>query len=51
MNIAEALELAARVCPGETWFTHICHELGHAGTEAALPAGVRIAYDGLRLEL
>ena len=51
MNVSEALELAARICPGATWFTHLCHELGHAETEAALPAGVRIAYDGLRLEL
>jgi len=51
MNITEALELAARVCPGATWFTHLCHELAHAETEASLPTGVRIAYDGLRLEL
>ena len=51
MNVSEALELAARVCPGATWFTHLCHELGHAETEATLPTGVRIAYDGLRLEL
>ena len=51
MTVAEALVLAGQVCPGATWFTHICHELGHEETEAALPSGVRIAYDGLRLEL
>jgi len=50
MNVAEALELAERVCPGNTWFTHLCHELGHAETEATLPPGVRIAYDGLKLK-
>ena len=51
MSIAEALDFAGCVAPGATWFTHICHELGHAETEAALPPGVRIAHDGLRLLL
>lgn len=51
MTVAEALELVERVAPCETWFTHLCHELGHAETEAAMPPGVRIAYDGLRLNL
>jgi len=51
MTVAEALDLASQVCPGETWFTHICHDLGHVETEATLPCGVRIAYDGLQLEL
>ena len=50
MNVTEALAVAARVKSSHTWFTHLCHELGHAETEAALPAGVRVAYDGLKLE-
>ena len=50
MNIEEALALAQKVGPGQTWFTHLCHDLAHAETEAALPAGVRVAYDGLRIE-
>jgi len=50
LSVGEALEVAARVKPGMTWFTHICHDLMHASTEAALPPGVRIAYDGLKLE-
>jgi len=33
-----------------TWFTHLCHDLGHAKTEASLPEGVRVAFDGLRIE-
>lgn len=51
MNLDEALELVRKARPGATWFTHICHELGHAETDATLPPQVRIAYDGLRLEL
>ena len=51
MNVEEALAYAARVKPGQTWFTHICHELGHQQTEPGLPETVRLAYDGLRLEI
>jgi phosphoribosyl 1,2-cyclic phosphate phosphodiesterase len=50
LSVSEALEVAARVRPGATWFTHLCHQLGHASTEAKLPDGTRIAYDGLKLE-
>jgi phosphoribosyl 1,2-cyclic phosphate phosphodiesterase len=49
MSVAEALAVAAQVRPGQTWFTHICHELMHGETEAELPAGVRIAHDGLKI--
>lgn len=49
LNVEEALEAVTRIQPGETWFTHLCHDLAHAETEASLPSGVRIAYDGLRL--
>ena len=50
MNVAEALDVHAQVGPGRTWFTHLCHELGHAAAEPALPATVRVAYDGLKIE-
>ena len=50
MCISEALAFSAEVAPGETWLTHIAHEVLHAREEAPLPEGVRIAYDGLRLE-
>ena len=50
LSVSQALAVAARVAPGATWFTHISHDLGHAAAEAGLPAGTRIAYDGLKLE-
>lgn len=49
MSIAEALDVVARIRPGKTYFIHMCHDLGHAETEASLPADVRLAYDGLRI--
>lgn len=51
MNIDEALALAQDVAPGETWFTHLCHDVLHAEAEAELPDGVRLAFDGLKLSL
>jgi phosphoribosyl 1,2-cyclic phosphate phosphodiesterase len=48
-NVAQALEVVARLQPERTWFTHICHDLPHQATNARLPAGVELAYDGLRL--
>jgi len=46
-SLAWAKELQAR----RTFFTHICHDLPHEATEAALPANVRLAYDGLELDV
>lgn len=51
MSVGEALAVEERVRPGRTWFTHICHELAHAETQAALPESVRMAYDGLQIDL
>jgi phosphoribosyl 1,2-cyclic phosphate phosphodiesterase len=50
LSVGQALEVAAKVRPGRTLFTHICHELPQAA-EADLPPGVGIAYDGLKLYL
>src|ERR1051326_302444 len=48
LRVAQALEVAAKIRPARTLFTHICHELSQA-SEAELPADVGIAYDGLKL--
>jgi phosphoribosyl 1,2-cyclic phosphate phosphodiesterase len=50
-SVTEALELVARLAPERAYFTHICHDLGHAATCARLPAGVELAYDGLVLSV
>jgi phosphoribosyl 1,2-cyclic phosphate phosphodiesterase len=50
-SVAQALEVVERLKPRRTYFTHICHDLPHAETNATLPPGVELAYDGLRLEV
>jgi phosphoribosyl 1,2-cyclic phosphate phosphodiesterase len=46
-NVTQALEAVQRIGPSSAWFTHICHDLSHEATSAALPPGVHLAYDGL----
>ncbi len=50
-TVAEALEVVAALRPRVAYLTHICHDLPHAATNARLPAGVQVAYDGLRIEI
>ncbi len=49
-TVTEALAVAKESGAAHTWLTHLCHDLPHAETEAALPPGVRIAHDGLRIQ-
>jgi phosphoribosyl 1,2-cyclic phosphate phosphodiesterase len=46
-TVAEALLVVERLKPRQTYFTHICHDLPHQATNAALPLGVSLAHDGL----
>lgn len=50
-SVAQALAAIAAIGPRQAWLTHIAHDLDHSATEASLPAHVRLAYDGLTLEL
>lgn len=49
-TVENSVKLAERLAPRRTFFTHISHDLPHEATNAALPGGVRLAHDGLKLE-
>jgi phosphoribosyl 1,2-cyclic phosphate phosphodiesterase len=49
-SVAEALAVVEQVQPRRAYFTHMTHDLGHAATNARLPQGVELAYDGLVLD-
>jgi phosphoribosyl 1,2-cyclic phosphate phosphodiesterase len=49
-TVANSLALVERLQPRRAFFTHICHDLPHEETNAALPPHVRLAHDGLKLE-
>jgi phosphoribosyl 1,2-cyclic phosphate phosphodiesterase len=48
-TISEAVEAARRIGTRETWLIHLAHEVDHGTVDATLPAGVKLAYDGLVL--
>jgi phosphoribosyl 1,2-cyclic phosphate phosphodiesterase len=50
-TLDQAVAVARRVGARATYFTHIAHDLGHAATCAALPAGMALAHDGLMLDV
>lgn len=51
-TLAQALELIEELKPKKAFLTHISHQLGkHEEVEKELPSNVRIAYDGLVVEL
>jgi phosphoribosyl 1,2-cyclic phosphate phosphodiesterase len=50
-TVAQSSKWVDELKPRRAFFTHISHDLGHARTEATLPKGVHLAYDGLEIEL
>lgn len=50
-TVEQAVGAARRIGARRTFFTHMTHDLPHAATCDALPAGISLAYDGLALEI
>lgn len=50
-NFEEALAWSREIGARRTWFTHFQCQVGHAEAEENLPDDVRLAYDGLVLDL
>jgi len=48
-SIPQAIEAAKRIGAKRTYFTHIAHRVSHAAVSEALPDGVHLAHDGLRV--
>jgi phosphoribosyl 1,2-cyclic phosphate phosphodiesterase len=50
-SLAEAIEVAGQLAPRQTYFIHMSHELEHEATNAKLPPGMALAYDGQRIKV
>lgn len=50
-NVEEATAIIERVRPERAFLTHMSHEIGRYAEREGLPAGVELAYDGLKIEL
>ena len=51
LHFDKSVEYAKRIGAEMTYFIHMTHELEHVETEARLPPEIRLAYDGLELNL
>lgn len=50
-HFEKAIEVAQEIGAQTTYFTHLSHDYHHPEANAALPAGINLAYDGLRIPL
>lgn len=49
LTVAESVALLGRIGAGRSFLTHLGHDLDHAATQAALPAGIEVSWDGLAI--
>jgi phosphoribosyl 1,2-cyclic phosphate phosphodiesterase len=49
--IDEAIEVSKRIGAGQTYFTHLTHDVLHDEANAKLPSNIQLAYDGLTFQL
>jgi phosphoribosyl 1,2-cyclic phosphate phosphodiesterase len=50
LHLERSIELVEKIAPKRAFFTHISHDLDHNATNAELPAHIRLAQDGLKLD-
>jgi len=50
-NVSQAVEVARKLNVRQTYLTHIAHNLEHEETNASLPEGIALAYDGLTIPI
>ncbi len=50
-SLAEAVAVAEKLRPRQTYFTHVSHSLDFDATNKSLPTNIQLAYDGQRIPL
>jgi len=51
-TLNEGISIAETLKPESAWFTHLSHQMGlHEEINKELPPGIRLAYDGLVLQM
>jgi len=50
-TVAQSVSTVEELQPRRAFFTHICHDLGHERDGSLLPPHIRLAYDGMEVEV
>ncbi|MEO6694223.1 MAG: MBL fold metallo-hydrolase [Ignavibacteria bacterium] len=50
-NLQQAIEVAKKVRPEQTFFTHLTHDILHDKINATLPKGIELGYDGAEFQI
>lgn len=50
-TVDRSIKTVEKLAPRRAFFTHICHDLGHQRAESLLPPHIRLAYDGLEIQV
>ena len=50
-NLQQAVEVAKKVKPKKTYFTHLTHDILHDKINSTLPKGIELGYDGIEFNL
>jgi len=51
LSLTQAQELAQRIGAERTYLVHLAHQVSHRQQEELMPADIRLAYDGLKVNL
>jgi phosphoribosyl 1,2-cyclic phosphate phosphodiesterase len=50
-TVDRSIRTVEQLSPRRAYFTHICHDLAHERAESMLPSHIRLAYDGLEIQV
>ena len=51
LTVEESVAALQRIGAAQSYIIHLCHDLDHAETQAGLPAGIDVSYDGLSVDV
>ena len=51
LTVAESVDLLREIGARRSFLTHLCHDVEHVETQAGLPPGIEVAWDGLELDV
>ena len=51
LTVEESVAMLRQIGAEESYIVHMCHDLEHEETQAGLPDGIKVSYDGLEIRM